>query len=282
MNSIQVDGTHVAYSDSGTGEPVLLIHCSSASGTEWRSLTEFLGKGFRTIAPDQLGCGKSEPWVGSAAFRLADEAEPILALLDAIAEPVHLVGHSYGGGVALRVARARPEAIRSLTLVEPSIFHVLRRSGPDEQVLFRQIARVAATVREAVVTGDYWGGMGRFVDYWSGEGAWERLPHEARIKLSQRLTKVVLDFRALFEEPARVEDYAAVDVPTLILCGEHSPGPSQRIVEMLAEVMPRARIERIAGAGHMSPLTHPEPVNAAIGGHLSVNATTPAWQAQAA
>jgi pimeloyl-ACP methyl ester carboxylesterase len=172
--------------------------------------------------------------------------------------------------------------IRSLTLVEPSSFHLLRGGSPDEQALFCEIASVADAVKEAVSSGDYWGGMTRFVDYWNGEGAWDAMPHKARMTLSQRLGKVMLDFRALFEEPADLEDYAALSLPTLILCGERSPGPSRRIVEMLAAAMPLARLERIPGAGHMSPLTHPDAVNAAIREHLSRTAMGATRQACAA
>ena len=268
MKTIENNGTYVAYSDTDTGEPVLLIHCSSASGTEWRSLCETLGEEFRPIAPDQWGCGRSDPWVGRGAFTLSEEAAPIVQIIDDIGTPVHLVGHSYGGGVALRVARERPEMIRSLTLIEPATFHLLRRGSGADQVLFREIATVAETVKEAVTTGDYWAGMAHFVDYWSGEGAWSTMSHEARLKMSQRLAKVMLDFRALLDEPATLEDYAALTHRTLILCGENSPGPSRRIVDMLAAVMPGARIERIPGAGHMSPLTHPDHVNSAIREHV--------------
>jgi pimeloyl-ACP methyl ester carboxylesterase len=186
---------------------------------------------------------------------------------------VHLVGHSYGGGIALRIARKRPDLVRSLTLVEPSCFHLLRGGHALDRALFGEIARLADDVKDAVASGDYWRGMGRFVDYWNGPGAWQEMPHETKMKLSQRLSKVVLDFRALFEEPANLAAYAALTMPTLILCGERSPGPSRRIVDMLVSAMPRARLAPIAGAGHMSPMTHPDPVNAAIAGHLRHRAT---------
>jgi pimeloyl-ACP methyl ester carboxylesterase len=280
MQNIHIDGTRIAYADAGSGDPVLLVHCSSASGTEWRHLCEVLAGEFRAIAPDQWGCGHSDPWCGRTAFGLADEAAPMVALIDRIGTPVHLVGHSYGGAVALRVARERPEMVRSLTLIEPSAFHLLRWGGAVERTLFREIAEVAEAVARAVTSGDYWGGMARFVDYWNGDGAWDAMPHDARIKLSRRLGKVVLDFQALFEEPAGVHDYAALTPPTLIVCGARSPGPSRRIVDMLEGAMPCARVARIRGAGHMSPLTHPDPVNAAIRDHL--RSTAAALRRQAA
>ena len=157
---------------------------------------------------------------------------------------------------------------------------IVRQGGASERALFAEIAGVADTVRRAATRGDYWNGMARFVNYWNGDGAWAELSHEARIKLSQRLGKVVLDFQALFEEPAILADYAVLTPPTLIVCGERSPGPSRRIVEMLAGAMPHARVAPIAGAGHMSPLTHRDAVNAAIRDHL--HHTTAAHRRRAA
>lgn len=269
MFSIDSGESRITYDDTGSGEPVLLVHCSSASGTEWRALRERLGTGFRQIVPDQWQCGASDPWHGRSAFTLGEEAAPIVALLDRIGEPVHLVGHSYGGGVALRVARERPGMIRSLTLIEPSAFHLLRRREP---ALFGEISQVARHVERAVAGGDYWNGMGRFVDYWSGAGAWQGMARDIRTRLCQRLPKVVLDFRALFDEPADLDDYAQLEMPTLLVCGDRSPGPSRRIVELLRGALHRASVKRIAGAGHMSPLTHADAVNAAILEHLQANA----------
>jgi pimeloyl-ACP methyl ester carboxylesterase len=265
---IRMKNTALAYSDSGTGEPVLLLHCSSASSAAWDSLCDALDEDFRVIAPDQWGCGESDPWTGQGEFNLAREAAPILDITSHIGTAVHLVGHSYGGGVALRLARERPDLIRSLTLIEPSAFHLLRSGDLEDQILFREISSVAEMVREAALSGNYWGGMARFVDYWNGKGAWSAMPQKVRMKLGKNLSKIVLDFHALFNEPARLEDYAALSIPTLLLCGDRSPAPSCRIVEMLASTMPHARVVGIQDAAHMSPFTHSDAVNAAIGAHL--------------
>ncbi len=269
MAFVEISETRSVDSTETIRDPVLLIHCSTASGAVWQGLCETLEEDFTTLAPDQWGCGQSDPWTGQGAFTLEDEAAPILDIIERNGLPVHLVGHSYGGSVALRVARARPDLVLSLTLIEPSSFHLLRRGTPADQALFDEIAAVARVVTEAVCSGNYWGGMARFVDYWNGDGAWDGMPHKLRMTLCQRLGKVSLDFRALFEEPACLADHAALMVPTLILCGESSPGPSRRIVELLATTMPRARVARISGAGHMSPITHPRAVNDLIHRYLS-------------
>jgi pimeloyl-ACP methyl ester carboxylesterase len=69
-------------------------------------------------------------------------------------------------------------------------------------------------------------------------------------------------------EPTTLAALERIDVPTLILRGSNSPRPTRRIAELLAEVLPNARLRTIEGAGHMLPLTHGEAVNAAIAEHL--------------
>ena len=89
-----------------------------------------------------------------------------------------------------------------------------------------------------------------------------------RATLFPRLAKVALDFRALFDEETALADFARLDIATVIIRGSLSPAPSCRIVEMLARTIAGAHVEVISGAGHMSPHTHPGPVNRIIAAHL--------------
>ena len=262
----QPDG-RIAFSDTGNGDPVVMLHCTSASGSEWSRLGDLLRTDYRAIAPDQWGCGASDGWPGRRPFGLADEAAPVIAILQGLERPAHLVGHSYGGAVALRIARTAPDLLASLTLVEPSSIHVLRGAS-DAAKLVAEISMVSEAVAEASREGDFWGGMRLFVDYWSGAGAWAALPDSAKSKMASRLPKVLLDFSALLNEPCSLEAYKQVTAPTLLVFGGRSPGPSRRIVDMLANVIPKVSARSIPGAGHMSPVTHSVAVNAAVAGHL--------------
>jgi pimeloyl-ACP methyl ester carboxylesterase len=72
-------------------------------------------------------------------------------------------------------------------------------------------------------------------------------------------------------QPLTEAAYAGGNVPTLILCGTHSPGPSRTIVRLLAEAWPGARQGTVRDAGHMSPITHPAEVNRFILERLVTN-----------
>jgi pimeloyl-ACP methyl ester carboxylesterase len=188
-----------------TGEiDTLALHCSGASGRQWRRLQEHGAGAIRVIAPDLYGAGSvgqwPAQWHGQHAFSLADEAERILSLPELRDCPLHLVGHSYGGGVALKIAAMIPERIASLSLYEPSAFHLLHVLGPRGRAGFGDIRRIARAVADALVTGDYAAGAQTFVDYWNGPGSWAAMKPEVQADMVRYVPKACLDFRALFEE----------------------------------------------------------------------------------
>jgi pimeloyl-ACP methyl ester carboxylesterase len=274
MSALNIGGTHVAYVEQGTGEPVILLHSSAGSSAQWRGLMDLLSGRFRVVAADLYGYGATASWPGRAPFALEHEAEIVHALLGRFEEPAHLVGHSYGGAVALHVARTRADLLRSLTLIEPVAFHLLRYSGALDALAFSEISEVAAKVWTAVQCGNYAGGCASFVEYWSGPGAWAAIPAAKRDAMAARLAKVALDFHATLNEPAGLDDFRLMALPTLVLQGACSPLPTRRICERLAGALPESSFEIVEGAGHMLPLTHRDEVNRLVATHL---ASTPSY-----
>jgi pimeloyl-ACP methyl ester carboxylesterase len=255
-------------------EPIVLLHCSGSSGAQWRTLAPLLGARYRVMTPDLIGYGAAAPWSGRGGFSLAQEAAAVRSLLGRLDEPAHLVGHSYGGAVALHIARTRPERVRSLTLVEPSAFHLLRNGDATDLAALREIMSVAADASAALAIGDYSGGFGRFVDYWSGPGSWAEMAPEKRAAFAPQLAKVVLDFHALFSEPAGIEDVCDIALPTLLVQGGCTTLPSRCVCARLRMALPEATFRVVQGAGHMLPVTHRDQVNALIADHVQANSPT--------
>jgi pimeloyl-ACP methyl ester carboxylesterase len=249
-------------------ERVIALHCSGADARQWRRLGEMLDPKFELIAPEHYGCPSIGPWTGEHAFTLADEAARTIALIDAADRKVHLVAHSYGGGVALHVALARPDRIASLAIYEPSAFYLLRQLGDKGAAALAEIAAIAAETSKGVVSGDYRGAAAAFVDYWSGAGVWNVLEPALQQALVRWTPKAPLDFTALMEEPTPASAYARLRFPILIMRGEHAPAPTRLIAETLASLVRDARLAVIKGAGHMGPLTHAAEVNALVFGHI--------------
>jgi len=268
MPTVELSGQRVEYLEQGAGEPVVLLHTTGASSGQWRRLAAELSERFRVIAPDLCGYGGSSAWQGEGEISLAAEAGLVAALIERLDCPVHLVGHSFGGAVALRLVQARPEPVRSLVLIEPVAFHLLRAGDAIDAQALAEISAVADGVARAVACGDFQGGFGRFVDYWSGEGAWAAIPADKRAAMAPRLGKVALDFWSALNDPARLGDLADLDVPALVIRGGTSPLPVRRIAWHLGRTLLDARLETIENAGHMAPLTHPAEVNALVAQHL--------------
>jgi pimeloyl-ACP methyl ester carboxylesterase len=116
---VTVEGMDTQYLEAGTGSPLLLLHGHEQSATSWRWVIPALARTHRVLALSLPGHGETAPAVGDYApgSELARFAATFLDTLD-IGPPLDLVGHSAGGMIALRLALAEPQRIRTLTLVD--------------------------------------------------------------------------------------------------------------------------------------------------------------------
>src|SRR5882672_2567646 len=153
----------------GRGPPVVLLHSSMSSKSQWRELIESLRDSYRLIAIDLLGYGESA--MPGASYSLNDEVHLVESVLARELQPgehFHLIGHSFGGVVALQLA-AQPQSqgLRSLTLFEPIAFHLM----PDRDPEVSAVEGVRSEIAGRLKAGDAYGAAGCFVNYWSGAGA---------------------------------------------------------------------------------------------------------------
>jgi pimeloyl-ACP methyl ester carboxylesterase len=237
-------------------------------------LTDRLAGRFRTLAVDLYGSGKSPMWPGSRPLTLADEAALLAPVLAGAGPRFHVVGHSYGGAVALAAALGAPGRVESLVLFEPVLFSLLMAEDPTQPAA-REIAAVRDDTVAALERGDPRASGARFVDYWMGTGTWAAMPEPRREALATAMSTVRAEWDAVFREPTPLSAFAALDVPVLCITGSESPASSRGVARLLTKALPRVTAVEIEGVGHMGPVTHPDRVNALIGRHLTDGGITP-------
>lgn len=120
IESYRRDGLTFDVRDSGPvdGDPVVLLHGFPQRGNSWDAVATHLhAEGLRTLAPDQRGYSRGARPRGRRAYRVPELVADVVALIDEIGRPVHVVGHDWGAVVAWSLAAERPELVRTLTAV---------------------------------------------------------------------------------------------------------------------------------------------------------------------
>ena len=176
---------------------------------------------------------------------------------------MHLVGHSYGGAVALRAAQSLGTRVRSLTLYEPVLFAALFSHSPQQPASI-EIDRLFGEIRRRAGDGDALGATQRFIDYWSGPGSWEAMPGERRQRLAQKIDVLLGNFDAVAGQENALADLADVRVPMLYLSGRESPASIHAVTNLVRVKLPRAETWEFPGMGHLGPVTHGAIVNEQI------------------
>lgn len=237
------------------------------SSRQWRRLAEELRPEHEVLTPDFLGCGENPPWPSQRGFHFSEDADVIEQRIRDHGEPVHLVGHSYGGLIALSVARSIPDRVLSLSVYDPVAFGVLYMP-PDAEGLanLSEASRDPVFLDEATGGSDAW--YERFIDYWNGKGAWRALPLATKESFLRVGRKVFLEVLSLSHDRTPGGAYACIAAPTLLLGGEASPAAARRVLAVLGERMPHATVHLLEGAGHMGPLTHGPVVHRLIQKHI--------------
>ncbi len=268
MYHLNVTGQNIYIDDSGQGSPVLLLHSSGLSSQQWRRLRDLLNQSHRVLIPDFIGYGQSEPWHGGETFHFHRDVAVAEAVGSIANAPVHLVGHSYGGLIALQLGAGGRVPVASITLYEPVAFGVLFSLHDEEGIadLNRADASGRLSAPELAGTPEW---AEQFVDYWNGPGSWSRMPPPRQAAFMASGRKIFEEVRSLTNDRTPHDVYARNSAPTLLLDGSESPASGRRTNLRLSETLPRARRETIQGAGHMGPLTHADLVNAHIASHIA-------------
>ena len=247
MSEIRVNGVSLYYEQYGGGEPIVCIHGTGSSAAFWVDATHELATHGRTIVYDRRGFARSErpePFVTNVHQHTGDA----MALIDALgAAPAIVIGRSYGGNVALDLALRYPDRVRALALLEGGP-ETLSESAMQwvadlEQELFAAAEEDMTTVAETLIRGV------------AGDGAWEGFPEQARQIFTDNGPAIIAELRGGILDVS-VELLGSIAQPTLLVAGKDSLPAFIEVTNVMAEAMPRAKVEWIEG-GHLINPAHP-------------------------
>lgn len=242
----------------------LMLHCSLSSSDAWRGLAGHLADDLSMTGVDFPGHGRSSDWDGQGDYHTACTA----AAAGVLKEPMHLIGHSLGATVALRLAVERPEMVRTLVLIEPVFFAASK--GLDAYTVFEE---EVAPFAKAIEAGRNEDAARMFTDLWGTGAAWQDLPAALRQSFVDRIGLIPATEGALYHDNAGVVadgKIEAITCPVLLIEGDQSPAIINAINGALAARLPDATRACINGAGHMVPITHAKEVAQAISRFLSL------------
>lgn len=267
MPEIDFKGLSAHYRTWGEGAPVFFLHSGGSSGAQWEKTARVLQGQCRMVAPDALGFGQTEVWPQAGALTHELQAELVSNIILRQADgPVDVIGHSYGGGTALRLAIAWPQLVRSLVLIEPVAGSVLKDVGDP---LFKENGTLARLFIASVDAGRPEVGWEAFLDSRNRPGTWARLTDEQRQRFLLQSRQTSDAFFSNLAHMITLAECRRIAVPTTIVVGTESLEVDRRITTLLHETIDDALRVEIPGAGHMSPLTHPQQVADIVRDHLA-------------
>ena len=242
------DGTRIAFWRSGSGPPLVLVHGTSASHTRWAPVLGLLEQHFTLYAIDRRGRGES----GDAPdYAIEREFEDVAAVVDALDEPVHLLGHSYGAICTLEAALLAWN-LRTLILYEPPI-PVAEAPIYPEGVIDRLQALLDAGDREGVV-GTFMREVVRMppheFEVFRTLPAWS-----ARVAAAHTLPR---ELRAHERYHFEVRRFENLRTPTLLLLGGDSPPFFKAAIEAVDAALPNSRVAVLPDQQHIAIDTAPE------------------------
>jgi len=247
--------THIS---APVADPVraLALHCMMARGRAWDGVARALGDAVALSAPDLPGHGDT-PWRGGDYL-----SESLAVAEPELTSGTHLIGHSFGGVLALHLAARHPDEVATLTLIEPVLFAAATghwRAAHDAAFAPALAAASVGRTEEAARA---------FHAIW-GHGAWAALPERVRADMAAKMP-IIAAQQEVLTGPCALDPLDAVRAPTLLVEGTESPAVVGEIIDTLAARLPRAGRVGIDGAGHMAPITHPEAVAAVVAPHLGL------------
>jgi pimeloyl-ACP methyl ester carboxylesterase len=252
MHEVTIGGLRIAFERKGEGLPLVLLHSALSDSRAWRRQLDELSDEFTVVAWDAPGCGRSaDP---PETFRLPDFADCLAVFIEKIGiEKPHVLGLSFGSGLALELYRRHSGIPRSLTLA--SAYAGWKGSLPPDVVEER--------LRQGLQQSEL--SPGQVVEMWMPTLFTRLVPSEVVSEsaaiMSQFHPAGMRSMLFAFAEADLRDVLPTIEVPTLLLYGEADQRSPLEIARNMHAMIPRSRLVIIPGVGHESNLEAPEIFN---------------------
>jgi pimeloyl-ACP methyl ester carboxylesterase len=249
---LEVNGVRLMVEESGSGDPLILVHGSWSDRHAWVLIQDELARRFRMVSYDRRGHTDSED--GAEPGTRRDDEDDLAGVIETLGlAPANVVGNSFGGSIALGLAARRPELFRTLLVHEPPLMSLVA----DDPMVAHAAAAIGSVV-ERIDRGDAEAAARDFVENVAlGPGAWDAMLPEVR---SSRVRNAGT-FAGESHDPAwadiDLEGLRSIGFPVLLTQGDQSPPFFGKIIARLAKAMDGAEMKTLPGAGHAPHMTHP-------------------------
>jgi 3-oxoadipate enol-lactonase len=260
MPTIDLDGVSLHYTDEGSGEPVVLIHGFPLSLELWKPQRAALSAGYRVIAPDLRGHGRSDPPPDDLS--IGQYADDVVALMDALGIGAATVGGlSMGGYVVMALLRRHPNRVRGIMLMATKATADTEsgKQGRNEMIALAQSEGAAAVADKM---------LPRMLTARTRAEDPELVEFVRSMMASISVAGIVGALKALRDRPDSTSTLQGLRLPALILGGAEDEIATRADLEAMHHAIPGSVLELVPDAAHLVNLEQPEAVNRAILGFL--------------
>ena len=250
MPSIEVCGHSFHFLEIEGSEPTVMLLCSTGlDSRQWEGILPLL-EGRRVICPHYLCYPGTDWWHGSGEIDSWLDYLACEELLLSESGPIDIVGHSYGGFIALRLAKEHPGMIRKMAFHEPIVWGCLQSTERDD--LKDEFGEVVETFFTENLEPEEF--LRDFVDYWNVEGSWDGMPQIRKDMWFELEEKILSEVRLLCYDRTPPSYYESIEHPILITLSEESPPHQIEACKIADASLVDSRIVEVPG-GHMGVIT---------------------------
>ena len=251
MPSINIEGHGFYYSIKDGRAPSIMMLCSTGlDSRQWKNVSKLLPDR-RLICLHYLGYFPSDSWDIKNPPDILIDFKAAECLLLQEESPVDLLGHSYGGFLALKLAIKHPRRIRKISIHEPILWGCLDSTELSE--LRNDFGEVVETFFKEELTPEEF--LEDFIDYWNESGTWYKMSEKRKINWRKLQPKILAEARFLCYDKTPSSYWNKVKHPVFLTVGSNTPAHQFEVCRIINSSIPNIKLVEVLG-GHMGILTN--------------------------